>query len=181
MKPFLGLAALGAIGAASVQEPVDDVSSAIARGIAAEEVGDGKAMLAAARSLEALGARPSIDTSDLAAHLRLQAAARGVRDELPPVRGRALGPAYSRGVLQPGAKLSTDQVFLAGQKAEVALVPQPGHGLTIRVSGRDGQICEHAAQAPKAICAWLPVFTQRVTIDVVNPGRLPARYYLVSN
>lgn len=181
MKRYLGMAALAAIAAAPAQEPVDGVSLAIARGMAAEEAGDGKAMLDAARSLEGLGARPADRAADLAAHWRRQARARGVRDKLPPVRGRALGPAYSQGILQPGAKLSTEQVFLAGQKAEVALVPQPGSGLTIRIAARDRQICERVVQPPRATCAWLPVFTHRVEIAVVNPGDRPARYYLVSN
>lgn len=181
MKSFLGLAALAAIMAAPAQEPVDGVSLAIARGAAAEEAGDGKAMLAAARSLEALGARPADGAADLAAHLRRQAAARGVRDELPRTRGRALGPAYSEGILQPGETLSTEQVFLGGQKAEIGLVPQPRRSLTIHIAARDWQICGRAVQALKATCSWLPIFTQRVEIRVTNPGSLPTRYYLVSN
>ena len=178
---LVALAAFAVLAAAPPQDSVDDVSLAIARGMAAEAAGDGTAMLGAARSLEALGARPSAASADLAIHWRRAAAARGVRDTLPPVRGRALGPAYSEGVLQPRARLSTEQVFLAGQRAEIALVPQPGRGLTIRIAARDRQICRRSVAAPRATCAWLPVFTQRVAIDVVNPGPLPARYYLVSN
>jgi hypothetical protein len=181
MNPLLGLAALAAIAAAPAQEPVEGVSQTIARGMAAEEAGDGEAMLAAARRLEALGARPANHAADLAAHWRQQASTRNVRDKLPPIRGRALGPAYSEGVLQPGATLSTEQVFLAGQKAEVALVPQPGRSLTILIAASDKRICERTVQLPKGPCAWLPLFTQRVEIKVRNPGRLPARYYLVSN
>lgn len=166
---------------ASAETPTDSVSLAIARGAAAEAAGDGRGMLAAARSLEALGAAPRAGETDLAARWREQAAARGVRDKAPPVRGRALGPAYSRGTLAPGATLSTEQVFLAGQKAEIALVPQPGRSLTIRVAGKDKPICERISAKVRVKCDWIPTFTRRVQIRIANEGAAPARYYLVSN
>jgi hypothetical protein len=183
MKLLLGFAALATTAAApgGPQDAVDRVSLLVARGMAAERANDGRAMLAAARGLEALGARPADREGDIAAHWRKRAKALGIRDKEPPVRGRALGPAYRRGVLSAGQGLSTQQVFLAGQKAEVALVPEPGRTLTIRIAGRDQQICERTATAPKAACSWLPVFTHRVEIRVSNQGAQPASYYLVSN
>jgi hypothetical protein len=165
---------------AMADTPTDSASLAIERGVAAEAAGDGRGMLAAARSLEALGAAPRAGEADLAAHWRKQALARGIRDKAPPVRGRALGPGYSRGVLAPGAALATEQVFLAGQKAEIALVPQPGRSLTIRVAG-DKPICERVSARSRVKCDWIPTFTRRVQIRVVNDGRAPALYYLVSN
>lgn len=166
---------------AAAETPIDSASLAIARGAAAEAAGDGRGMLAAARSLEALGATPREGQADLAAYWRAQALARGVRDKAPPVRGRALGPAYSRGSLAPGATLSTEQVFLAGQRAEIALVPQPRRSLTIRVANKDKPICERASAGPRIKCDWIPIFTNRVQIRVTNPGPAPALYYLVSN
>jgi hypothetical protein len=183
MKLLIGLAAMAAIGTAQAQSPnpVNDVSLAVTEGLAAEQANDGRAMLAAARRLEALGARAATPDGDLAIRWRRLARARGVIDKEPPVRGRALGPAYRRGALQPGQRLSTQQVFLAGQKAEVALVPEPGRRLAIRVAGGDRQICDRAATAPRVTCSWLPVFTHRVEIRISNPGPRPATYYLVSN
>ncbi|UZK67485.1 hypothetical protein [Sphingomonas sp. M1-B02] len=182
MNPLLALAAPMLLAAAHPQEPVDAVSLAVARGAAAEAAGDGRAMLDAARTLEALGARPDSEGADLAKHWRALAQAQGVRDKAPPFRGRALGPAYRQGVLAPGASLATEQVFLAGQKAVVALVPEPARALNIRIQSRDRKnICERAAAAPRVSCAWLPLFTSRVEIRVVNQGPSSARYYLVSN
>jgi hypothetical protein len=184
MKPLFALVAIAAVAAvppAAAQQAVDRASLLISEGMAAERANNGRAMLAAARGLEALGARPAGREDDVAAHWRARARALGIRDREPPVRGRALGPAYRRGVLAPGATLSTQQVFLAGQKAEVALVPEPGRTLAFRIAGRDEQICERTATAPRAACSWLPVFTNRVEIRISNPSARPARYYLVSN
>ena len=44
-----------------------------------------------------------------------------------------MGPAFSEGILPAGGALSTEQVFLAGQKAVVALVPQPARQLGLRI------------------------------------------------
>jgi hypothetical protein len=175
------LLAVALAGAAQPQSAVDAVSLAVARGIEAEQAGDGRAMLAAARRLEALGARPAPDGENLAQHWRRLARARGVKDPTPPVRGRALGPAYARGVLAPGRSFATEQLFLAGQKAEVALVPQRGRSLAFRLEAGEKRICERTAQAPRASCAWLPVFTSRVAIRVLNPSRDSVAYVLVSN
>src|SRR5690349_8626514 len=111
--------------AAAPADPVDGVSQALARGMAAEAAGDGRAMLEAARWLEGYGARAAEGAGDLAVRWRALALARGVKAGDPPFRGRALGPGYRRGRLDPGGAAATDQVFLAGQKAVVALVPEP--------------------------------------------------------
>ena len=162
-------------------KPADEAALAIARGVAAEEAGDAAAMLEAARSLDSLGARAPSPEEDLAARWRSLARERGLPEE-PPLRGRALGPAYKKGVLAPGTMLATEQVFLAGQAAEVALVPSGGAALAMRVVARGKPICaREAAEPPRATCAWLPIFTERVSISVENRGSRPAAYYLVSN
>jgi hypothetical protein len=173
--------ALVTVAAAPAVDPVESVSLALARGMAAEEAGNGRAMLDAALQLEALGARGEGAEADLAAHWRALARARGVRARIGPYRGRALGPAYRKGRLDAGTGLATEQVFLAGQKAAVALVPQPGRTLSIRVSAPDKSICQHESASVRVTCFWLPLFTTRVRIDVSNRSLAPASYYLVSN
>ena len=173
-------AALLLAAAAPADDPIETVSLALARGLAAETSGNPRAMLDAARRLDAVGAHPGEEETDLAARWRRLAARKGVRDAAP-YRGRALGPAYRRGRLAAGAALDTEQVFLAGQKAVVALVPEPGRTLSIRVAEPGKPICERTAAPPRASCAWLPLFTSRVEIRIANPGPAPASYYLVSN
>ncbi|MDB5707844.1 MAG: hypothetical protein JWN66_4960 [Sphingomonas bacterium] len=160
--------------------PVQSVSDALERGAAAEAADDPHALAEAAGTLDALGARPAEAGTDVIKRWRELAAARGV--VLPILRGRALGPAYRQGVLDSRATLTTEQVFLAGQKAEVALVPESGRTLDFRIVASDNNnICDRPAAAPRAVCTWLPVFTRRVAIRITNPADKPVRYFLVSN
>lgn len=182
MKRMAAIPILALLVATSPVEPFDAVSLALARGLAAEQYGDGAAMLEAASVLGGYGARPS--DADAAAQWRAEARRRGasVPPPAPPWRGRALGPAYRSGVLGAGETLVTEQVFLAGRKAQVALVPQPSRSLAIRIVAPDEKsLCEREAAAPRETCNWLPLFTARVRIHVVNRSRQPARYFLVSN
>ena len=173
------IAVLVVAGAVQADEPVDVAAAALAQGLAAEEAGDAQAMLVAARQVEALGLQGA---GNPAPRWRALARGSGVGDKLPPYRGRALGPAFSEGVLPPGAALSTQQVFLAGQKAIVALIPQPSRQLSLTIVGNDHRnICERPMATPRASCSWIPLFTSRVQISVVNRSGVPARYYLVSN
>jgi hypothetical protein len=175
------LATLLGAASATTADPTEAICNALARGMAAEASGDAKGLLASAHQLDAAGARPVAGEVDMAGRWRTLAEARGIKDEAVPYRGRALGPAYRRGRLDPGAALATDQLFLAGQKAVVSLVPEPGRKLSMQVAEPERSICEVAAQAPRAACAWLPLFTTRVKIRVVNRSLAPATYYLVSN
>ncbi len=179
---WIALALLPA--AAAAQEPADPVqrvADALQQGALAEQSGDPKAMAEAARTLELLGARP-IEGEENAAHRwRELARAGGVSGTPEPYRGRALGPAYRQGVLAPRAALTTEQVFLAGKKAMVSVVPEGGRTLTMRVTAPGEAICAQDVAAPRGVCSWLPVFTRRVEIRLVNPGDRPSHYYLVSN
>jgi hypothetical protein len=164
------------------EEPIDAVSLALAQGIAAEAANDSHALLAAAQRLEALGARASGGAPSVPTQWRALAGQRGVRSTAIPYRGRALGPAYRAGVLEPGAAMTTEQVFLAGQKAVVALVPHAARTLDLKVSAGDRtNLCARPAEPPRVTCSWLPIFTTRVQIQVVNRSTAPARFYLVSN
>ncbi|WP_145960871.1 hypothetical protein [Sphingosinithalassobacter portus] len=161
--------------------PVAEVADAIARGEAAEQSRSPEGFAAAALALERLGARAEADGPDLATRWRAAALAAGATLP-PPFRGRALGPAYSRGAIDPRGVFVTEQVFLAGQPAEVAIVPQAERQLRIVVTDQDDNIlCERVAAAPRAMCRWLPLFTRRVTIRVHNPRTYAVNYYLVTN
>lgn len=176
----LALAALVLTGAVqSAGDPVEKVADALWRGEAAPR--DPHKLLAAADALDALGARPAEGSADAAADWRTQARRRGVRSNGDLFRGRTLGPAYRSGTLAPGASFATEQSFLAGQKAMIAIVPAPDRTLTMQVRTPEKPICAGGVSAPRAVCSWLPVFTTRVEIRITNTGKAPARYYLVSN
>lgn len=167
-------------GAPFADDPVEQVADALYRG-EAELRGNPHKLLDAAVALDALGARPAGDGADAATEWRDRARRRGARERQQPNRGRALGPAYRRGTLAPGASYATAQSFLAGQKAVIAIVPEPGQTLTMQVSAPDKQICAGGVPPPRAVCRWLPIFTTRVEIRITNTGKRAARYYLVSN
>ena len=172
-----GLLLLLALTAAEPLSPVEQTAAALAAGEAALETGRHEALLAAADRLDRLGAR-----GEMAAAWRLRALAAGARAGSAPWRGRATGPAYRRGELPSGGRLATEQVFMAGEAALVAVVPVGAQPLHVSITGPDGAaICEQRVTPPRAACRWLPVFTKRFRISIANPGPTPARYYLVSN
>jgi hypothetical protein len=163
--------------AAGQLTPVEQVADALAAGEAAQGRGRHDAMLAAADRLERLGAR-----GEVAADWRARALAAGAKSRGSPWRGRATGPAYRRGELPGGGRLATEQVFMAGETALVAVVPVGAQPLHVSITGPDGAaVCEQRVTPPRAACRWLPVFTKRFRISIANPGPTPARYYLVSN
>src|SRR3546814_3074735 len=58
----------------------------------------------------------------------------------PPLRGRALGPAYVRGTRAPGAATSMMQLFLSGQPATIAANSNPSKGLRLKIYEADGKL-----------------------------------------
>ncbi|MEO5707705.1 MAG: hypothetical protein ABIT10_06675 [Alteraurantiacibacter sp.] len=99
-----------------------------------------------------------------------------------PWRGRALGPAYRRAVVLPGESLVIQQIFLAGQRAQIA-AQVSGRGesgaVALAISNpRAEAICTRQV-APRASCNWLPVFTERFAIALQNNGTRTASVYLV--
>ena len=161
---------------------VDRVALALARGERAEAASGQSAQLAeSSRLLAVAGARPAeAGERDLALHWAKLAAARGTQVNLV-WRDRALGPAYRRGRIAPHSRVSLEQLFLAGRKAEIALMPVGGRApLVLDVTDDKGAlICRQKASDPPAKCAWLPVYTTRHAIAVRNEGAVPADYYLV--
>jgi hypothetical protein len=93
----------------------------------------------------------------------------------PAWRGRVLGPAYHRGALAPAAAFRTEQLFLAGERAQVSVVTSPRSPARMTVVGTGSEPCAK----PVSECAWWPSFTERYTITVENRGTASIRYYVV--
>ncbi len=99
--------------------------------------------------------------------------------EAPVYRGRALGPAYRRATIAAGSTMRLEQIFLAGERAEIAAAANGSKALTLSVRDRqEAAVCSETF-APAARCRWLPLFTQRYLIELENRGETPASVYLV--
>ena len=71
-----------------------------------------------------------------------------------------------------------EQTFLSGQKASIALSATDGKVLGLSVlDGKEKPVCREQSQ--RTSCSWIPLFTQRHTIRVRNPGPREVRYFLV--
>ena len=124
--------------------------------------------------VEALGGRP-VDPADEAQLLawRAQSGAPPI-----PMRGRTLGRGYRSGTITPGSNTVIEQTFLSGQKASIALAAADGKVLGLSVlDAKDQPVCREQSQ--RTSCSWVPLFTQRHTIRLRNPGPGEVRYYLV--
>lgn len=96
-----------------------------------------------------------------------------------PYRGRTLGPAYRRASVAPGARLTIDQVFYAGERAEIAAQASNGGNIALAIHNpRNEAVCAKSL-SPSANCNWLPIFTERFSIELENRGSQPASVYIV--
>ena len=168
--------------------PIDDgpvmrTANAIFAGKEGEKNSDALALRTAAQILESLGARPDADQEDdLSSRWREQAKLLDPSTILPVYRGRALGPSYKKGMVSARSAVSTDQIFLAGKKASVALVPLSSKPMSIKISDGEGNsVCNRSAASKPANCEWLPLFTERYRINIHTTASQPVTYYLVSN
>lgn len=155
--------------------PSNDVASDLAAADQAFKNGDAQTLSAILARLDNRGVRPLDD--DAAQLLSSWADARTT--DLPPLRGRLLGPGFHKGSLNPGQSQSLQQVFLAGEPATISLAGRSGQ--TMRLQLRDAKsrvICEYEPAAGRT-CRFTPVFTQRYSIDVANGGRSETTYFLV--
>jgi hypothetical protein len=141
---------------------------------------DPAALTEAERLLAGAGARPVEGSADAAEDWRRQLRTITGKDSTPPLRGRALGSAYKLMTLAGGGALTLEQIFLAGKKAKVSLVPTEPGELALAIAGDDGKhLCARNATEGPASCSWLPAWTTRYRIEVRNPGRRVASLYLV--
>ena len=139
----------------------------------------------AAGRLRAFGARPAagsaaaapLDSHWIAAARKLDP---GV--SVPRSRGRALGPSYRQGLLGPGKRDNTEQLFLAGKSAKIAVTAKGNARLLLVIADSDGKVvCRRSIGNETVGCAWVPLFSDRFAIAVFNRGEQNARYTLVSN
>src|SRR5690606_5746054 len=87
---------------------------------------------------------------------------------VPPMRGRALGPGYANGTLEPGAAISLDQLFLSGQVATIAVRSTPLVEMHMRIHDATGSVVCDSRPAHARDCRFTPVFTQRYRIELNN-------------
>jgi hypothetical protein len=126
-------------------------------------------------ALDGLGARPADAATDPMKGWR----ALLTGPAAPPMRGRVLGPAYQRGMLEAGASVTLDQLFDGGRQARVAVATAGAAPIGIAVlDGAGRPVCsKNLARAGQ--CNWVPPFSARHQIVISNPGPARSAYYLV--
>jgi hypothetical protein len=140
----------------------------------AEQRGDPAALGKAALLIDRLGPEPQTD-DDAQTLSRWRTS---LPPGTPPLRGRALGPGYRSAVLMPGAATELSQTFLGGRNAQIVVRVAEGSALKLMVRDQsERKVCE--AESDPVNCRWLPLYTQRHRIEIVNTGRRMARFYIV--
>ena len=152
----------------------DRVAAALLTAEAAERAADRGELELAMLALDRLGAAPQTE-ADLAQLDRWRGQ---LGDASPPMRGRALGPAYRSGSLRPGGKTSIEQTFLGGKRANIVVRVSAGAQLQLRVSDvASRQVCDKDSRVIQ--CRWMPLYTQRHRIELANLGDETSTYYIV--
>lgn len=152
------------------------LANALADAADAEARGDTKTLARAVQVIDGSGSRP-LEASPSDPVPAWRDAARG--EASPPYRGRPLGPGYRSGKLGVGGRESFSQLFLSGTGATIALSAPTGDKLALRVLDPQARpICTDES-GRGGLCKWVPLFTQRYTIEVMNRGAGDARYFLV--
>lgn len=181
---LLGLAACVPAAAEAPLAPAsltrgEVLASALARAAEADAMGqptsaDGSAQARAVSLVDRLGARALDGGEDPVPAWRAGA----VRSD-PVMRGRPLGPGYRSGRIPAGGAESFAQLFLSGTGASITLSAPNGGRVAMRVIDPQAKtVCKGEANRA-GTCRWVPLFTQRYTIEVANLGQEDARYFLV--
>ena len=161
-----------------IQDDVTRVASALALG---SGHADRDSLGRAARTLDALGAHPADDHEPDLARMWAAAAYRGKATPLP-FRGRILGPGYVAGAVAAGGRVATEQLFLGGQSAHVAISTAASAKLSLTIrNGNGDNVCAIPNYSPNTACHWVAIFSERYRIEVSNPSAQSAHYFLVTN
>lgn len=129
------------------------------------------------RSLDLLGARANDPSENPASAWR--AAADTELRLLPVYRGRLRGPAYQAITLEAQQGFSTKQVFAAGKTASVAAASSSAAitpNLEVKTDAGE-TICTNNSRV-KNSCEWVPLFTERYTIELRHDGASKANLFL---
>ncbi|MEQ5789240.1 hypothetical protein J3454_15215 [Erythrobacter sp. NFXS35] len=152
----------------------DRVAEALMMAAIAERAQDTAALAQAMLRLDQLGAIPQTD-GDAAAMERWRAS---VPVGTSPMRGRALGPAFRSATLRPGASTELNQTFLGGRSAQIVLRVSRGPVPRLVVHDQaERQVC--LASDDPIMCRWVPLYTQRHRIEIVNIGPVQSEFYIV--
>jgi hypothetical protein len=169
--------ALADSGHVAAPGPAQLAATALANAASADKSGNRKELMRALAMLDGLGVH-ALDGSQADPLATWQ---RSIHRHQPVYRGRPLGPGYRSGKLAPGGAESFSQLFLSGEGATIALSSPTGNRVTMKVADPQAQtICSGEARRDGS-CHWVPIFTQRYTIEVTNPGVKDAQYFLVVN
>lgn len=96
----------------------------------------------------------------------------------PTFRDRALGPGYRIVAVGAGGNAHFEQVFLAGQRARIAVVAHGTAPPRLAVTDDDG-LPQCGANDAAGRCDWVPLWTTRYRIDLKNAGVTTASYTVV--
>lgn len=152
----------------------EQLAEALLLADAAEQRGDAAALAKAALLLDRLG--PEAQTDSDAETLRRWHAS--LPADTPLLRGRALGPGYRSAMLMPGAATQLHQTFLGGRRAQVVVRVAQGTAPKLLVRDQsEREVCR--ADTNPVNCRWMPLYTQRHSIEIVNRGQEMSRIYIV--
>lgn len=150
------------------------VAEALVAAERAERAADATALAQAAQRLERMAPAPQTDADDAAMRRWLASLPPGTA----PLRGRALGPAYRSVALEPGKATQLAQTFLGGRAARIVVKVMQGQAPHLMVRDQSArEVCR--ADRDPVTCRWMPLYTQRHQIEIVNDGREMSRFYIV--
>ena len=125
----------------------------------------------AARVLDATGSTPVAGHDDPARTWR-----RGTGNSY---RQRVLGPAYFSVAIGPAGALKLGQSFYGGQRARVVAFAADKSSALILSVRQDGAGAPCAASGGTWRCDWIPLYTGRVEIELINRGRKATNFVIV--
>ena len=176
----LALAGCAAEGPQAASPPIaadmaERVAFALADADEAQQAGQRDRLAAALRVISASGAAP---LADAPGGDPVPGWMQAVGEERPATRGSPFGPGYRVGQLAAGKAARIEQLFLSGERAKVVLSAPGRAQLALRIrNAREQAVCDR--EGTPNHCQWVPMFTERHSIEIANHSSEPARYFLV--